>query len=66
LEGIEGLLDPSLFFRANRQLLIHIQSIQKVEPYFKGRLLLGLHPEIDNKQTISQQKAASFKEWLES
>lgn len=65
LEQLSNLLDPAHFFRANRQLVPHIQSIQKVEPYFKGRLFLNLQPEIDSKQTISQNKAQDFKEWLE-
>lgn len=65
LEQLNNLLDPALFFRANRQLVIHIQSIQKVEPYFKGRLLLHLEPDIDSKQTVSQNKASDFKEWLQ-
>lgn len=64
LEKLQHLLNPDNFFRANRQLLIHIQSIEKIEPYFKGRLLLELQPEAKDKQTISQNKAAAFKEWL--
>lgn len=65
LEQLNGILDPDVFFRVNRQLFIHIQSIKKVEPYFKGRLLLHLQPQIDGKQTISQKKAKPFKEWLQ-
>src|SRR5690625_2869591 len=42
LERLGDLLNPADFFRANRQLFIHIQSIKKVEPYFKGRLSLHL------------------------
>src|SRR5690606_2692772 len=64
LEQLEQILDPQIFFRLNRQLLIHIQSIKKVEPYFKGRLLISLHPETEKKPVVSQEKARVFKEWL--
>lgn len=64
LEQLESVLNPELFFRANRQLIIHIVSIQKVAPYFKGRLLLYLQPEPKERQTISQNKANDFKEWM--
>lgn len=64
LNQLETLLNPEFFFRVNRQLIVHIQSIAKVEPYFKGRLLLYLHPDLKKKQTISQEKAGKFKDWV--
>lgn len=64
LEQLETLLNPGLFFRANRQLITHIQSIQKVGPYFKGQLLLKINPTLEEQPTISQNKAVDFKEWL--
>lgn len=65
LDNLEQILDPKFFFRANRQIIIHIQSLKKVAPYFKGRLLLYLTPETTDKQTVSQNKASSFKKWME-
>lgn len=64
LDQLESIINPEIFFRANRQLIIHIQSIQKVEPYFKGRLLLHLHPDLIKGQVISQMKAGKFKDWI--
>lgn len=63
LDDIEDLLDPSLFFRVNRQYIIHIQSIGKVKSTHKGLTVLLKSPmnvEID----ISREKATAFKNWL--
>ncbi len=64
LEQLTNLVDPKLFFRVNRQLLVHIQSIQQIKPYFKGRLLLKLEPKLEDQHTVSQSNAGDFKEWL--
>lgn len=64
LEQLETYLEPTFFYRANRQLIVHIHSIHKVEPYFKGRLLISLNPALETKQTVSQNKASEFKKWL--
>lgn len=66
LTELEELLDPNSFYRANRQLLVHIQSIEKIAPYFKGRLIISLNPSLSEQQTISQNKASEFKDWLSS
>jgi len=42
LDKLEEELDPEIFFRANRQLLVHIEAVKEVNRYFKGRLLLEL------------------------
>lgn len=64
LEQLESGLDPKCFFRANRQFIIHINSISEIEPYFKGKLFAHLNPKQKEDCIISQAKAASFKEWL--
>ncbi|OKL40505.1 LytR/AlgR family response regulator transcription factor [Pontibacter flavimaris] len=65
LDQLEVQLDTALFFRANRQLIVHIDAVQEVRPYFKGRLSLLLQPAIDNDVIISSSKASDFKEWLD-
>src|SRR5678815_1718545 len=40
LEEIEDLLDPQKFYRANRQFIIHIDSIQSVKPVSYTHLTL--------------------------
>ncbi|OEK04381.1 LytR/AlgR family response regulator transcription factor [Roseivirga misakiensis] len=57
-------LDPKLFYRANRQYLIHIDFIGSVEKYFKGKLLVKTKFSTEEPITVSEEKASSFKAWL--
>lgn len=65
LEELAEETDPNSFFRANRQYLVHIDSVKEVQTYFKGRLKLELQPACDDNIVISSNKANSFKEWLD-
>lgn len=65
LEQLERLLDPSQFFRANRQLLVHLNAVRRLHPYFNGKLKLDLHPEAGEEMLVSRGKATTFKAWLE-
>lgn len=65
LDQLEEQLNPTRFFRANRQLIVQIEAVREVHPYFKGRLLLNLTPEVEGKMVVSSGRAPSFKEWLE-
>lgn len=42
LEELTDMVDPDLFFRANRSYLVHIKSIRSVLPHLNGKLLLAL------------------------
>jgi len=64
LEALTDQLDPEQFFRANRQLIINIRSIKKIENYFGGKLKLRLNPPVTGDFTVSRQKATAFKHWL--
>jgi two-component system LytT family response regulator len=54
-----------MFFHVNRNLIIHIDSVKEVHPYFKGRLKLVLTPEQEEEVVISSQKTPLFKAWLD-
>ena len=57
-------LDPELFFRANRQVIISIDSIDHAEPYFNGKIAISVLPPYKSQITISEEKLSSFKLWL--
>lgn len=57
-------LDPERFFRANRQVILCIDAIVHVEPYFNGKVVVFVKPSFKNQITISEEKMASFKLWL--
>jgi len=66
LDQLEEQLDPQLFFRANRQLLVHITAVREVKPYLKGRLFLQLNPPTAEDAFVSSSRATAFKQWLDS
>lgn len=65
LDELMTMLDPVMFFHVNRSLIIHIDAVKEVHPYFKGRLKLVLSPGHDDEIVISSQKTPLFKAWLD-
>lgn len=55
LNHLEERLDKRIFFRVNRQQIINLQYIEKIEPYFQGSLKVllkgGYEIEISRRQT---------------
>jgi two-component system, LytTR family, response regulator LytT len=65
LDELEELLDPTLFFRANRQYLISTRAVHHVVPGVNGKLNLFLHPQTEEEVVVSREKAMAFRRWLE-
>ncbi|MCC9064717.1 LytR/AlgR family response regulator transcription factor [Flavobacterium piscisymbiosum] len=65
LENLEQELDPQNFFRANRQYIIHVNSIENVNNFFNGKLKLKIKHSKDDDIIVSRTKAPSFKLWLD-
>ena len=65
LEQLEVLLDPTKFFRINRQYILNISVIQQIHTYFSSRLKLQLHPSPSDEVFVSKGKVKDFKEWME-
>lgn len=65
MDELEEQLDPEVFFRANRQHIIGINSIKGIHNFFNGKLKVTLlkHPAAEI--LISREKAATFKQWLD-
>jgi len=63
LEKLESELDPSMFFRANRQFIVSYESIAAVHAFFNGKLKVHLRPA-NAECVISREKAHSFRSWL--
>lgn len=65
LEEVEEVLDSKLFYRANRQFIVHIDSINSVKPLENQKLTIRLkEPNHKFEIDISREKAPSFKKWL--
>ncbi len=63
LDDIFMSLDPSLFFRANRQFIISIAAIEKIIKYGNSQLKI-LIQDADVEIIISKNKASEFRQWL--
>ncbi|OQP42763.1 hypothetical protein A4H97_11400 [Niastella yeongjuensis] len=64
LERLEQLLDPALFFRINRQFIIHISAIVKMIPASKSRLQVVLRPDTNYNTITSFGRTDPFYNWL--
>lgn len=66
LDELEKTIDPSQFYRANRQYLISRQSVSSVERFFSRKLVVKLTLETPEPVVVSKSKAIDFLQWLES
>jgi len=66
LDSLMENLEPSLFFRANRQFILSKDSIESITIWFDSRLLVNLNTEAPERIYISKNKAAIFKKWFAS
>jgi len=62
LNYLESRLDPKTFFRANRQQIINLKWVERIEPWFSGSIKIymkGGH-EVD----VSRRQTQRFKELM--
>lgn len=65
LETLEELLDPKLFFRANRSYIININFIQDVVVYSNSRLKVVPSVRWEQEIIVSREKVNEFKLWFD-
>lgn len=64
LDELYASLNDSFFYRANRQFIIAISSIQKIIRYGNNQLKIVVNPNSEVDIIIGKNKAAEFKQWL--
>jgi DNA-binding LytR/AlgR family response regulator len=64
LDDLTSMLDNHYFFRANRAMIVQINSIELVHDSMNGKLELKLFPQYDKEVLVSKEKAMEFKLWL--
>lgn len=64
LDRLEKQLDPERFFRLNRQLILHFDSIKELVAYSKSRVKVVLDPPFAEEAIVSSERSAEFKRWL--
>lgn len=65
LEALEEVLDPAMFFRANRTFILNINCIQDVVIYSNSRLKVSTQPAWDKEIIVSREKVGEFKDWFD-
>jgi len=64
LEQLQQQLDPTQFFRANRQFIVQRKAIVEVDFYFNGRLAVKTDPPPKEQILISKARVPEFKQWM--
>lgn len=64
LDELYSGLDSTFFYRANRQFIIAISSIEKIIRYGNNQLKILVNPNSEVDIIIGKNKAAEFKQWL--
>jgi two-component system, LytTR family, response regulator len=64
MEEVEHLLNPAQFFRANRQYIIHLNSVDNIRHGFNGKIIVKLKSPLFAELDISRENAAAFKDWI--
>ena len=64
MDELTECLDPSLFFRVNRQYLISREAVKDIDVWFNNRLSINLRIAASEKILVSRAKVAEFKEWF--
>jgi two-component system LytT family response regulator len=64
LDELEHMLDPGIFFRANRQYIISRTAIKDIDLWFNSRLSVNLKVPVSDKILISKARIPEFKEWF--
>ena len=66
LDKLEKILNPTLFFRVNRNYIINFNFIKEIITYSSNRLklILSTHPTAPD-ILVSRERVNQFKQWLD-
>ena len=67
LDEVAECINPSLFFRVNRQFLVSREAIKDIDLWFNNRLSLNLRCDVSEERVlVSKAKVQEFKDWFSS
>lgn len=64
LDSLELRLDPTVFFRINRQVILSVNAIQNMQALNRGRILIETNPPSKEEMIVSIERSSLFKDWL--
>ena len=66
LDEIQRQIDPSKFFRANRQYIISHKAIKDISVWFDSKLSVNLWVDTPERVIVSRLRVSEFKDWYTS
>jgi DNA-binding LytR/AlgR family response regulator len=66
LDQLETILNPKIFFRINRKIILNINFIEKVSTYFNSRLSIACKFLDTDSRIVSRERVNDFKKWLDN
>lgn len=63
LEDLYTQLDPSQFFRANRQFIVSHNAIKDISVWFGSKVSINLSVKVPEKIIVSKARVSEFKTW---
>lgn len=64
LDKLENLLNPDIFFRINRNYIVHIEAIKEMFTLSKSRVGIELSPKPGEETLVSFNRMSSFRKWI--
>ena len=65
LDDIDTQLDPMQFFRATRQQIVNISSVQRISNWFNRKIKIILTEYPDAEIVVGKDKVTRLKQWLD-
>ena len=65
LDDIDAQLDPLQFFRATRQQIVNISSVQRISNWFNRKIKVILTDYPDVEIVVGKDKVSRLKQWLD-
>jgi len=66
LNTLTEILNPEMFYRANRQYIVSRGAIQEISIWVGGRLDVMLNISLKKQILISKERVSEFKKWLQN
>jgi len=66
LEELEGMIDPSNFFKINRKYIVSIDACSRIIAWSNNRLKIDIEGIDDPKIVVARERVKEFKSWLDS
>ncbi|WP_366892761.1 LytTR family transcriptional regulator DNA-binding domain-containing protein [uncultured Aquimarina sp.] len=58
-------IDPEVFNRVNKQIIIQKSAISTIKQYFNGKLIVNISPVSKERIVVSTAKVTGFKKWVD-